>query len=201
MIFVVKNLLDSVKMSNDTVTNKRKAEFLEDFYEMLSKEIIIAYRGTFEKSVLGVLAQNIESTIDSSSVLRRKFFKLFIEFSQNISDHSIETVKTSSGETSGSGLLIIKYKGENYIFVTGNLIKNEDLKPLSETIEHINSLNREQMREYKRKQIELAELGKKNCLGLIQIALVSGHNLKIKAIKAENNQTFLIISAEISKNI
>ncbi|RLD68218.1 MAG: hypothetical protein DRI95_03535, partial [Bacteroidetes bacterium] len=65
-------------MSDNSEANKRKAEFLEDFYEMLSKEIIIAYRGTFEKSVLGVLAQNIESTIDSSFTLKRKFFKLFL---------------------------------------------------------------------------------------------------------------------------
>ena len=65
-------------MSDNLEGNKRKAEFLEDFYEMLSKEIIIAYRGTFEKSVLGVLAKNIELTMDSISVLRLKFLTLQI---------------------------------------------------------------------------------------------------------------------------
>ena len=188
-------------MSDNSEANIRKAEFLEDFYEMLSKEIIIAYRGTFEKSVLGVLAKNIESTIDSSSVLRRKFFKLFLELSQNISDHSTEIMDTSEGETSGSGLLILKYEGENYLFITGNLINNEDLKSITKSVEHINSLNRDQLREYKREQIERLETGKKSCLGLIQIALISGHNLEIKAIEAENDQTFLIFSAEISKDI
>lgn len=188
-------------MSDNTEGNKRKAEFLEDFYEMLSKEIIIAYRGTFEKSVLGVLAKNIELTMDSSSVLRRKFLKLFLELSQNISDHSAEITNTSVGETSGSGLLILKYEGENYLFITGNLVKDKDLKSISESVEHINSLNRDQMREYKRVQIERVEKGEKNCLGLIQIALISGHNLEIKAINAENNLTFLIFSAEISNDI
>ncbi len=188
-------------MSDNSEANKRKAEFLEDFYEMLSKEIIIAYRGTFEKSVLGVLAQNIESTIDSSFALKRKFFKLFLELSQNISDHSAEIINTSTGEDSGSGLLILKYEGENYLFITGNLVTDEDLKTISDSVEHINSLNRDQMREYKRKQIKLEETGEKNCLGLIQIALISGHDLEIKAIKDENNQTFLIFSAEISKDI
>ncbi|MEN8121397.1 MAG: SiaB family protein kinase [Bacteroidota bacterium] len=188
-------------MNDNSEANKRKAEFLEDFYEMLSKEIIIAYRGTFEKSVLGVLAKNIESTIDTSSVLRRKFFKLFLELSQNISDHSVEILNTSAGETSGSGLLILKYEGENYLFITGNLINNEDLKSVSESVERINSLNRDQLRELKREQIELVETGKKNCLGLIQIALISGHNLEIKAIEAENNKTFLIFSAVISKEV
>ncbi len=185
-------------MSEDIKDNKRKAEFLEDFYEMLSKEIVIAYRGTFEKSVLGVLAQNIESTIDSSSVLRRKFFKLFLELAQNISDHSVEFVKTSSGENSGSGMLIIKNAGDHYLFITGNLVENKDVEAFLALITHINSLKREDLREYKREQIELVEEGKNNCLGLIQIALVSRHGLGIKTIETENNQTFVIISASIS---
>ncbi len=133
-------------MSEDIKKNKKKAEFLEDFYEMLSKEIVIAYRGTFEKSVLGVLAQNIESTIDNSSVLRRKFFKLFLELSQNISDHSVEVVKTSSGEHSGSGMLIIKNVDDNYLFITGNLVENKDLDAFIDLIKYINSLNREELR-------------------------------------------------------
>ena len=148
-------------MSDNSEANKRKAEFLEDFYEMLSKEIIIAYRGTFEKSVLGVLAKNIELTMDKSSVLRRKFFKLFLELSQNISDHSAEIINNSIGEDSGSGLLILKHEGENYLFITGNLVTDEDLKSISESVKQINSLNRDEMRKCKRKQIELEEAGKK----------------------------------------
>ncbi len=189
-----------IKMSDNSVNIESKAEFLEDFYEMLSKEVIIAYRGTFEKSVLGVLAQNIETTIDSDTVLKRKFFKLFLELAQNISDHSVELVKTASDGSSGSGLLIIKHKGENYVFITGNLIENKDLESINKSIEHINSLNRDQLREFKRKQIELSEKGEKNCFGLIQIALISGHHLEIKAIEAGNNQKFLIFSTEISKD-
>lgn len=188
-------------MSDSIVKNKKKAEFLEDFYEMLSKEVVIAYRGTFEKNVLGVLAQNIEKTVDNSFVVRRKFFKIFLELAQNISDHSAEQVKTSEGELSGSGLLIIKYVGNNYLFITGNLIDKEKIEPLTKLINHINSLSREQLREFKREQIELAEKTKKNCLGLVQLALVSGHDLEIKTIESNNNQKFLILSAEISRDL
>ena len=184
-------------MSEEIANNRKKAEFLEDFYEMLSKEIVIAYRGTFEKSVLGVLAQNIETTIDNDSVLKRKFFKLFLELAQNISEHSVEIIKTSTGENSGSGLLIIKHDDDDYLFITGNLIEKENFVSISKSIEHINSLNREQMREFKREQMELSEKGKKNCFGLIQIALISGHKLDIKVIDSENNMQFLIISVKI----
>ena len=187
-------------MGDSTLKNRQKAEFLEDFYEMLSKEIIIAYRGTFEKTVLGVLAQNIGTSIDSSSVLRGKFLKLFLELSQNISEHSTEVVKSSNGEISGSGLLIIKYKGEDYLFITGNLIRKDNFENVDKTVNHINSMNRDELREYKREQIEKAEVGKKNCLGLIQIALISGHDLQVKCIEHDKDQLFLILSVELAKN-
>ena len=93
--------------------------------------------------------------------------------------------------------MIIKEIQENYLFITGNLIKNEDYEPLMKSVEHINSLNRDELRVYKRKQIELSEKGEQNCFGLIQIALISNHKLLTKAVEAENDQKFLIFSTEI----
>ena len=187
-------------MSDQSVTNQNKAAFLNDFYEMLTNEIIIAYRGTFEKSILGVLAQNIESSVNESTLLKKKFFKLFLEMAQNIASHSVEISSTSNNEDSGVGLLIIKYKGENYLFITGNLIEKESLPKIQESIEKINSLNRDELRHLKREHFELAEKGEKNCLGLIQIALVSGHKLEVKTEPAEDGKLFLIIAAELSKD-
>ncbi|MCF6243401.1 MAG: SiaB family protein kinase [Bacteroidales bacterium] len=186
-------------MSDQSVTNQDKASFLDDFYEMLTNEIVIAYRGTFEKSILGVLAQNIESSVHESTVLKKKFFKLFLELAQNIASHSVEISSTADGEDSGVGLLIIKHKGANYLFITGNLIENEQFSEIKKIIDKINNLNREELRKLKRTHFELAEKGEKNYLGLIQIALVSGHKLEIAKQKAGNDQLFLIISAELSK--
>ncbi|NJO92429.1 MAG: hypothetical protein HC831_28265, partial [Chloroflexia bacterium] len=98
-------------MDENGQVDRSKIEFLEDFYELLSKEVIIAYRGTFEKGVLSILAKNIETSVESSSVLRRKFFKMFLEFAQNIAHYSAEQVNTSETEKSGSGLLILKHSG------------------------------------------------------------------------------------------
>jgi len=186
-------------MSDPSVTNQDKAAFLDDFYEMLTNEIIIAYRGTFEKSILGVLAQNIESSVNESTVLKKKFFKLFLELAQNIASHSIEISATSEDEESGVGLLIIKHKGDNYLFITGNLIKHESYPEIEKSVNKINTLNREELRKLKREHFELAEKGEKNCLGLIQIALISGHKLEIKKQEAENGKLFFIFSAELSK--
>jgi len=184
-------------MDESGQVDKRKIEFLENFYELLSKEVIIAYRGTFEKSVLSILATNIESSIESNSVLRRKFFKMFLEFAQNIAIYSAEQIQTSENEKSGAGLLIIKHNNGNYMFATGNLVETSLIDYINEKVNYINSLDREALRIYKREQYHLIESGKKSNLGLLQIALISGNQLIVNSKPVDDTYSFITISAEV----
>lgn len=185
-------------MSENLNVDKSKIEFLEDFYELLSKEVIIAYRGTFEKSVLAILAKNIEQSVDSSSVLKRKFFRMFLEFAQNIAHYSAEQVATSESEESGSGLLILKHGNkDNYMFLSGNLVNTEKLDYINEKVDYINSLDRDGLREYKREQYKLVESGKKSNLGLLQIALISGSKVVVNSKKIDEEKSFITISSEV----
>ena len=177
--------------------DKRKIEFLENFYELLSKEVIIAYRGTFEKSVLSILATNIESSMESNSVLRRKFFKMFLEFAQNIAIYSAEQSQTSENEKSGAGLLIIKHNNGNYMFATGNLVETSMIDYINEKVDYINSLDREGLRIYKREQYKLVESGEKSNLGLLQIALISGNQVIVNSKPVDDVHSFITISAEV----
>jgi hypothetical protein len=177
--------------------DRSKIEFLEDFYELLSKEVIIAYRGTFEKSVLSILAKNIETSVESSSVLRRKFFKMFLEFAQNIAHYSAEQLNTSETEKSGSGLLILKHSGDNYKFLSGNLVETTKLDYINDRVDYINSLDREGLREYKREQYKLVESGERSNLGLLQIALISGSQVVVNSKPVDKTHSFITISAEV----
>ena len=185
-------------MNENGQVDRSKIEFLEDFYELLSKEVIVAYRGTFEKSVLAILAKNIESSVESSSVLRRKFFRMFLEFAQNIAHYSAEQVNTSEKELSGSGLLILKHSGTaNYMFLSGNLVETSMLSYINDRVDYINSLDREGLREYKREQYKLVESGEKSNLGLLQISLISGNQVIVSSKKIDNTHSFITISAEV----
>jgi hypothetical protein len=188
-------------MEESGQVDQRKVEFLEDFYELLSREVIIAYRGTFEKNVLAILANNIEASLDTSSVLRRKFFKMFLEFAQNIAHYSAEQINTSEEEMSGAGLLILKHNNGNYMFATGNLVETTKLDYINEKVDYINSLDREGLRNYKREQYKLVESGEKSNLGLLQIALISGNELIVNAKPVDEKYSFITISAEVPNDI
>ncbi len=185
-------------MSDTAQVDRSKIEFLEDFYELLSKEVIVAYRGTFEKRVLGVLAKNIESSVQNNLVLKRKFFRIFLEFAQNIAYYSSEQVPTSKDEQSGSGMLILKHgKNDNYVFLSGNMVKNSMLDYIDDRVKYINSLDREGLREYKREQYTLVEAGIKSNLGILQIVLISGNPIVVKTLPINDKESFIVITAEV----
>ncbi len=189
-------------MSEDLQVDRSKIDFLEDFYELLSKEVIVAYRGTFEKAVLSILAQNIENSVENSSILKRKFFRIFLEFAQNIAYYSSEQTETDDSEKSGSGLLILKHGGnDNYIFLSGNLVKTSMLGYIYEKVDYINSLDREGLRSYKREQYKLVESGKKSNLGLLQIVLISGNKVVVDSKDIDEENSFITISAEVPKDL
>lgn len=189
-------------MSENLQVDRSKIEFLEDFYELLSQEVIVAYRGTFEKTVLSILARNIENSVENSSILKRKFFRIFLEFAQNIAYYSSEQVNTDDNEKSGSGLLILKH-GENdsYVFLSGNLVETSMLKYIHDKVDYINSQDREGLRAYKREQYKLVESGIKSNLGLLQIVLISGNKVVINSKKIDENTSFITISAEVPKDL
>jgi len=176
-----------------------KGKFLEEFYEMLSKEVLIAYRGTFERSVLSVLAHNIETSIDDNSVIKRKFFKIFLELAQNISRFAYEQIKVSEYEESGSGLFIIKHDEQSYYMISGNIIKNDDIDKLSKIINLINTLDRKGMRNYKREQFKLDSQDRNSSLGLVQMALISDKDIDVLTRKIDDKFSFVAISIEIEK--
>ncbi len=185
-------------MSDTVQVDRSKIEFLEDFYELLSSEVIVAYRGTFEKKVLSVLAKNIESSVKDNLVLKRKFFRIFLEFAQNIAYYSSEQVITSENEKSGTGMLILKHgKNNNYVFLSGNMVENNMLDYIDDRVEYINSLDREALREYKREQYKLVEAGVKSNLGILQIVLISGNPIVVKTMPISDKESFIIISAEV----
>jgi hypothetical protein len=99
------------------------------------------------------------------------------------------------------GTLVIGEVGGSYTFVTGNVVKNNDIEPVIEKCEIINSLDRDSLREYRREQRRLANTGKKNSgnIGLIQVALTAESPLDIELTPVSDEESFFSIAVQIKK--
>ncbi len=169
---------------------------MEEFFQMLRKNVIVAYRGTFDKSVLAVIARNIESNVDDTKIAKQ-FFKIFIELAQNISFYSAEQ---SKGKHSGIGMLVIKQYDNHYNFATGNLIFKNTVNKVVEKCERINNLDRDGLRQYKREMLGKpdGEFGGAN-IGLIHVALISNNIVDYNIRKMDDNVSFLTLGVKINR--
>ena len=127
-------------------------------------------------------------------------FKVFFELAENISNYSAEKIFFSKTKQIGTGTLIIRETNDNFILVTGNPVNNENIIPILDKCEYINTLDRESLREYKRKERSRPQGVKGNAhIGLIQIALTSTNPLDVEVTPIDEEYSYFSIIVKIDK--
>jgi hypothetical protein len=179
-------------------------EIAENAYQMYTNVLdttIISYNGPFDAQVLSVIAENIEYSLSNNPRVSKKIFKIFIELAQNISYYSAEKLKSEEGSDFGVGILILREFEDHYSFSTGNMIENESVTTLLQKCETINILDREKLRQYKRKLRNMPSgvPGGGN-IGLVQVALTADHPLEYDVVKINNNTSFYILNVRVNKS-
>jgi hypothetical protein len=176
-------------------------QYILDIYNILKQNIIVSYTGPFDGQVLTTIGNNIQYAIRNHPQLTNKIFKIFIELAQNISYYSTELTKSGTeGHDCGVGILLIKELDDSFLFSTGNVSDNDKIKGVIEKIEVINSLDRDGLREFKRKKRSLPQgMHGAGNIGLIQVALSSGNPLIYKVIPIDEGTSFYTIAVKIDK--
>jgi len=171
-----------------------KTELIGDFHD---GNILIAYQGVFDNLVLSILAQNLEEKLGHLKS-SKKLFKIFLELAQNVSFYSLE--RTDSSQM-GIGIFIIKEKSDFFNIATGNIATEEQANKIEKHINHINSLNREELRNFKRERRKMPHGIKGGAnIGLIQVALTSDNPLSFLNVKtSKEGFRFITIGANITK--
>ena len=84
--------------------------------------------------------------------------------------------------------------------VTGNLIKNENIGPVIDKCELINTLDKEGLRKLKREQLKQHDSTRTGAdIGLIQLAITSDNPLDIEINQIDKKCSFFTIRVKINK--
>lgn len=172
-----------------------------DYHKNMGQDIHISYRGPIDERILQAMGYYIEGIFSKHPKAGKKIYKVFIELAQNISYYSAEkSIFTKEAKELGSGLVLVGESKDSYTFVTGNLVKNDDIYAIIDKSEIINSLDREGLREYKRRQRTLPH-GKRGGanIGLIQVALTTAQPLDIEITPIDDDHSFFSIAVKIDK--
>lgn len=167
------------------------------FKEFENYSLSYVYKGIFNPGltdkILSLAETNMTLTGESSKTQKKVYF-VMVETLQNITRHQ----DINESEENHAFFVVLNKDGE-YSLTSGNIIENSKIDGLKESIEKINSLNAEELKEYHKYVLENTGLSEKGGagLGLIDMARKSGNKLLYHFRQLRENFSFFYFNTKV----
>ncbi|MFC2104073.1 SiaB family protein kinase [Bacteroidota bacterium] len=180
-------------------------EFVYDFYRsMKAHEITLVYEGEITHQITKAFTSLTESNMAKESeanAVQKKVFHVMVECLQNISKHA-DSFGSDDFLFAGRGIFMVSKGKVNYHVTTGNVIENDKIEELTEMLNHINSLDKEGLKQLYKSQMKEGRLSEKGGagLGFIDIARKTGNTLEFHFLPIDEGSSFFLLTSSISRN-
>lgn len=176
-------------------------KFIYDLHKTMSgKNLILVYEGEFTqeitKSVLNMAERNLDSLGEEINT-KKKVFNVMVECLQNICKHSDIVV---SEEEKGAVFMIGK-EDDFYVIMSGNFIQKQHVEGLEGKLHHINTLDKEGLKNLYKDLIKNGEISEKGGagLGFVDIARKSGQKLEYGFEPVNDQYSFFSFKTKIAR--
>ncbi|MDY6801306.1 MAG: SiaB family protein kinase [Bacteroidota bacterium] len=180
-------------------------EFVYDFYRsMKAHEITLVYEGEITHQITKAFTSLTESNMAKESEansVQKKVFHVMVECLQNISKHA-DSFGSDDFLFAGRGIFMVSKGKKDYHVTTGNVIENDKIEELTEMLNHINSLDKEGLKQLYKSQMKEGRLSEKGGagLGFIDIARKTGKKLEFHFLPIDEESSFFLLTSSISRN-
>ena len=183
------------------MTQKNAFDFFEYHNQISQENILLSYKGPLTDRLLAEFSRDIREKVASNPKSGKKVFAIFMELAQNVLFYSKEE-NFFEGNRDKIGTLVILQTENHYRLITGNMVFKKNVESLLEKCEVINSLNREELRKYKRTLRSQPQAGESRGagIGLVQAALTSNNPLEVRVKELEDDFAFFILMVNVEKN-
>lgn len=136
------------------------------------------YRGYFDSDITNYIISLAEKNIIESKIqakTKKRVFHIMVESVQNITRHQ----DFSDEELAQTAFFVIQKNGPIFYITTGNVINVEDIEPLAQKLEQVNSLDKDELTQAYLDILNDGKISEKGGagLGLIEIVRKSGNKL------------------------
>lgn len=175
-------------------------------FEGLQREdLVYMYRGIFTQTITDSIIALTENNLDSvgeSSKLKKRVFSIMVECLQNITRHQFIDNKTNV-TADKNGMFVICNKEKSYQMTSGNVVEKTAIPHLTELLEKVNSLNKDELKDYYKQVLEDGSISKKGGagLGLIEMARKSGNKLFYTFEPIDNDVSYFYMNTSISQQL
>lgn len=170
----------------------------EIYQYMNDKGVVISYLGDFNHAVVNSLLASVKKVVQTSELdfqNKKRFYAVAAECLDNVNRYNYQ-LEGANGIT--KTFFNICDTKECFIIQTGNYIHEEQMSPLTEKLEKVNSLDREALKKfYHEKLAESPASG--GGLGIIDISLRTGCKISYEFKPVLDNVFFLVLLTSIKK--
>ena len=181
---------------------------MQEYINILrDKNITISYNGPLWEEGIKSMAEMVKTRLsqkDLSKKASKTLFSVFVEQVTNMFMYSAE--KEHYGEESNedvpTGMLVMGSKENTYFIQTGNAIKKESVELVKSRIDHLNSLNKDELRQYNKEMMRSENdnpESKGAGLGLIEIARRATAPIQYTIEPVDESVSFFSMYVEITQ--
>jgi len=173
----------------------------EWFLEKSKDEVYFLYKGEVTSTMIADSLDVIEARLeDVSSKVKKKIYNILVECMQNLYHHS-ETLPVKKGilVTGRYVVCILTKSMEGFRVVTGNFMNQKQKKFLSKHLAHINTLDKDQLKDLYKEILDNQEFSDKGGggLGMVDISRKSGSKLDFEFYDYDESFSFFSLSLNI----
>ena len=168
----------------------------------MDNHIMLSFKGEITSDIITMVLQIMETRLDSVSEkgsVKKRIFNVLVECMQNLYHHS--EAEVAGDMNTRRAMLELFYDNDFYYILTGNFIRNEEIPPLKERIDRVNSLSKDELRKYYRQILDNNQISDKGGadLGMIDMARKSGQKLDYNFSKVNDELSFFDLRVKVAK--
>jgi len=174
---------------------------------LIDSNISIIYSGPLWAEGIDGMAEFIQRRLDKDELTlgaSQAIFSVFVEQVNNMLMYSVEKELSEDTENPcldvSKGVFLMGKQGNSYFLQTGNYMKTSGVKLLKSRIDYINTLDKQQLRQYLKEQRKAEDNNpesKGGGIGLIEMARRASSKLDCQFIPCENGFTYFTMYVTI----
>ena len=183
---------------------------MDVYTDMLNKlDIDIIYSGPMWDDGIKGIAEMVKTSLSQDDLpgkASKIIFSVFVEQVTNMLMYSAEKEHNikSDGEEVSVGMLILGHKDKKYFIQTGNAVNNESVDLLKSKIDHLNSLDKNELRQYHKEVMRNGDdnpESKGAGLGFIEIARRISSKIEYSFAPYDDGLTFFTLYVAIGEEV
>ncbi len=155
---------------------------ITNLIDLLKSNTVIDYRGVIHYETIGELIHKLKSQVHTMGIqigTYKRILLVMIEALENIMKHSQKPAGSTETELDCVSTLSIIREGHMFSLSSSNILDNSAMSMLQKKLDHLNSLNKQEVKDLYKDTITNGEFTNTGGagLGLIEIAKISGNKI------------------------